>query len=75
MSKNIFFKRKGPFKIQELFKGQESKSLKITDIKGRLVQDFDLVDGINTINLVNISQGNYFFSVGNKTFKIVKAAN
>ena len=33
MSKNIFFKRKGPFKIQELFKGQESKSLKITDIK------------------------------------------
>ena len=33
MSKNIFFKRKGPFKIQELFKGQDSKSLKITDIK------------------------------------------
>ena len=33
MSENIFFKRKGPFKIQELFKGQDSKSLKITDIK------------------------------------------
>ena len=33
MSKNIFFKRKGPFKIQELFKGSRIKSLKITDIK------------------------------------------
>ena len=52
-----------------------SKKLKITDITGRLVHDFDLVEGINTVNLDNLPQGNFFFSVGNKTFKIIKAAN
>ena len=52
-----------------------SKKLKITDIKGRLVREFDLVYGINTISLVNIPQGNLFFSVGNKIFKIIKAKN
>ena len=29
----MFFKRKGPFGLKELFKGQDSKNLKITDIK------------------------------------------
>ena len=33
MSANMFFKRKGPFGLKELFKGQDSKNLKITDIK------------------------------------------
>ena len=52
-----------------------SKKLKITDTKGRLVNDFDLVEGINTVNLDNLPEGNFFFNVGNKTFKIIKAAN
>ena len=40
-----------------------------------VVNDFDLVEGINTVNLDNLPEGNFFFTVGNKTFKIIKAAN
>ena len=59
----------------QLNNSTNSKKLKITDIKGRLVNDFDLVEGINTVNLDNLPEGNFFFTVGNKTFKIIKAAN
>ena len=52
-----------------------SKKLKITDITGKLVKHFDLVQGVNTINLDNIPQGNFIFSIGNKTFKIIKSVN
>ena len=65
-----------PLKINsQLNNSTNSKKLKITDIKGRLVNDFDLVEGINTVNLDNLPEGNFFFTVGNKTFKIIKAAN
>ena len=52
-----------------------NKKLKITDIAGRFLKEFDLVDGINTIDLENIPSGNFFVSIGNKTFKIIKSIN
>ena len=52
-----------------------NKKLKITDINGRFLQDFDLDGGINTINLGNIPSGIFFISIGNKTFRIIKSIN
>ena len=52
-----------------------NKKLKITDINGRFLQDFDLVGGVNTINLSNIPSGIFFISIGNKTFRIIKSIN
>ena len=52
-----------------------NKKLKITDINGRFLQDFDLVGGVNTINLSNIPSGIFIISIGNKTFRIIKSIN
>ena len=52
-----------------------NEKLKITDINGRFLQDFDLVGGVNTINLSNIPSGIFFISIGNKTFRIIKSIN
>ena len=51
------------------------KKLEISDNTGRFIKDFDLVDGVNTIDFSNIPLGNFFISIGNKTFKIIKSAN
>ena len=52
-----------------------NEKLKITDMNGRFLQDFDLVGGVNTINLSNIPSGIFIISIGNKTFRIIKSIN
>jgi len=58
-----------------IYNNNNNKKLKITDINGRFLQYFDLVGGINTINLGDIPSGIFFISVGNKTFRIIKSIN
>ena len=58
-----------------IYNNNNNEKLKITDMNGRFLQDFDLVGGVNTINLSNIPSGIFIISIGNKTFRIIKSIN